>query len=87
MIKTTEDIASESEATFDQVPSANACPYCKRQKGSERIAGKEMVIAAVCAILLLVIAVPLICASENWLECQVQRSLDHLFWRERIEQW
>ena len=87
LLKKKEDIGSESEAGRPQSFPAEACPYCGRQKDYDRITLGELATSILCGILLVAIAIPLICVTEHLLEQQGQRSLDHLIWRERIENW
>jgi hypothetical protein len=63
------------------------CRLCGRVENVARRSTREVLLNAVCAIVLLAILVPAFWFSEEWLERAGQRAVDHMFWREPIESW
>jgi len=66
----------------------DVCPRCGRKIYASRTTARDIALAILCSVLLLAIAVPVVWATEQWMERQSQRVLDHMMiWREPIESW
>ena len=63
------------------------CPHCGAQFTQSRRSFREMVLAAVCGSLLLLILVPAGWIAEQWIENQGHRILDRMTWREPLDSW
>ncbi len=63
------------------------CPHCGAQFTPSRISFREMILAAVCGSLLLLILVPAGWMAEQWIENQGHRILDRLTWHEPLDSW
>ena len=63
------------------------CPHCGAQFTPSRLSLREMVLAAVCGSLLLLILVPAGWMAEQWIENQGHRILDRMNWREPLDSW
>lgn len=87
MLLKKEDIGSGSEEGCPNPVPAEACPYCGRQKGYDRITVGDLATTILCGILLAATAIPLVCVTERWLEHQGQKSFERLIWRDTLERW
>jgi len=63
------------------------CPHCGAQFTTSRPSLREMIVAAVCGSLLLLILVPAGSMAEKWIENQRHRILDRMTWREPLDSW
>ena len=63
------------------------CPQCGAQFTQSRRSVREMVLAAICGSLLLLILVPAGWMAENWIENQGHRILDRMTWHEPLDNW
>ena len=63
------------------------CPYCGAQFTQSRRSVREMVLAAICGSLLLLILVPAGWMAEQWIENQGHRILDRMTWHEPLDNW
>ena len=63
------------------------CPRCGEQFTQSRLSFREMILAAVCGSLLLLILVPAGCMAEQWIENQGHRILDRMTWHEPLDNW
>ena len=63
------------------------CPHCGAQFTPSRLSLREMVLAAICGSLLLLILVPAGWMAEQWIENQGHRILDHMTWHEPLDNW
>jgi len=63
------------------------CPQRGAQFSPSRLSIREMVLAAVCGSLLLLILVPAGLMAEQWIENQGNRILDRMTWHEPLESW
>ena len=63
------------------------CPHCGAQFTPSRISFREMILAAVCGSLLLLILVPAGWMAEQWIENQGHRILDRMTWHEPLDNW
>jgi hypothetical protein len=68
-------------------PVANdACPCCGARVYAPRTTAKDSAITILCSILLLAIAIPAAWATEQWMEREGQKVVNHMtIWREPIE--
>jgi uncharacterized paraquat-inducible protein A len=63
------------------------CPRCGAQFTQSRRSVREMVLAAICGSLLLLILVPAGWMAEQWIENQGHRILDRMTWHEPLDNW
>ena len=63
------------------------CPHCGAQFTPSRLLLREMILAAVCGSLLLLILVQAGWVAEQWIENQGHRILDRMTWREPLDSW
>ena len=63
------------------------CPHCGAQFTPSRLLLREMILAAVCGSLLLLILVQAGWVAEQWIENQGHRILDRLTWHEPLDSW
>ena len=63
------------------------CPHCGAQFTRSRLSLREMVLAAVCGSLLLLILAPAGWMAEQWIENQGHRILDRMTWHEPLDNW
>ena len=63
------------------------CPHCGAQFTQSRRSVREMVLAAICGSLLLLILVPAGWMAEHWIENQGHRILDRMTWHEPLDSW
>jgi hypothetical protein len=63
------------------------CPHCGAQFTPSRLSLREMVLAAICGSLLLLILVPAGWMAEQWIENQGHRVLDRMTWHEPLDNW
>ena len=63
------------------------CPHCGAQFTPSRLSLREMILAAICGSLLLLILVPAGWMAEQWIENQGHRILDHMTLHEPLDSW
>ena len=63
------------------------CPHCGAQFTPSPRSLREMVLAAICGSLLLLILVPAGWMAEQWIEDQGHRILDRMTWHEPLDNW
>src|SRR5580658_10521758 len=63
------------------------CPHCGAQFTQSRRSVREMVLAAICGSLMLLILVPAGWMAEQWIENQGHRMLDRMTWHEPLDNW
>ena len=63
------------------------CPHCGAQFTQFRLSLREIVLAAICGSLLLLILVPAGWMAEQWIDRQEDHFLDHMYWREPLDSW
>ena len=63
------------------------CPHCGAQFTPSRPSFREMILAAVCGSLLLLILVPAGWLAEQWIENQGHRILDRMTWHVPLDSW
>ena len=65
-----------------------ACPCCGARVYAPRTTAKDIAITFLCSILLLAIAIPAAWATEQWMEREGQKIVNHMMiWREPLESW
>ena len=53
-----------------------------------RTTAGEIAVTIISTVMLLTIAIPAVCATEQWMEREGHRVLDHMtIWREPLESW
>ena len=66
----------------------DACPCCGARVYAPRTTAKDIAITILCSILLLATAIPAAWATEQWMEREGQKVINHrMIWREPIESW
>lgn len=73
----------ENEAAYTN----RVCPHCGAQITSSRLSLREVILAAICGGLLLLIFVPSGWMAEQWIENQGHRILDRMTWHEPLDSW
>ena len=63
------------------------CPRCGARFTSTRLSPQEMILAAVCGVLLLSILLPVGWMAKQWIDGQEDRLLDHMHWHEPLDSW
>src|ERR1700677_3386495 len=63
------------------------CPHCGAQFTPSQRSLREMVLAAICGSMLLLILVPAGWMAEQWIENQGHRILDRMTWHEPLDNW
>jgi hypothetical protein len=49
---------------------------------------KDVAVTVLCSILLLAIAIPAVCVTEQWMERESRKIISHMMiWHEPIESW
>jgi hypothetical protein len=60
----------------------------KMRRTTKMMRMKDIAITILCSILLLAIAIPAAWATEQWMEREGQKVVNHMtIWREPIESW
>jgi hypothetical protein len=66
----------------------DACPCCGAHVYAPRTTAKDIAFTLLCSILLLAIAIPAAWVTEQWMEREGQKVVNHMMvWREPIESW
>jgi hypothetical protein len=64
------------------------CPCCGGRVYTPRTTAKDVAVTILCSILLLAIAIPVVLATEQWMEREGQKIVNHMMiWHEPIENW
>jgi hypothetical protein len=65
---------------------SDICPYCGARGYFPRMSTRDIAISVLCSALLLAIAIPAAWATEQYMERESHRVLDHMMiWREPME--
>ena len=72
----------------EETAANDACPSCGARVYAPRTTTKDIAITILCSILLLATAIPAAWATEQWMEREVQKVVNHMMiWRDPIESW
>ena len=72
----------------EKTVASDTCRYCGACVYAPRTTAKDIAVTALCAILLLAIAIPAVWVTEQWMEREGQKLVSHvMFWHEPIESW
>jgi hypothetical protein len=72
----------------EEMAANDACPCCGARVYAPRATAKDVAITILCSILLLAITIPAAWATEQWMEREGQKVVNHMMiWREPIESW
>jgi hypothetical protein len=76
--------------TTEEASANDVCPCCGARvyAYAPRTTAKDVAVTILCSILLLAIAIPIACATEQWMEREGQKIVSHMMiWHEPIESW
>lgn len=63
------------------------CEHCNAELRDERASVREIVLNAICLLILLAILVPVGYLAEQWIERHLDRPLWHPLWHEPLDDW
>jgi hypothetical protein len=67
---------------------SDACPFCGARVYASRTTTKDVASTVLCSILVLAIAIPAAWATEQCLEREGQKVVNHMMiWQDPIESW
>jgi hypothetical protein len=94
MMKRTRGLASSTWKRWtnpqktEEAAVNDICPCCGARSYFPRTSAKDIAISVLCSALLLAIAIPAAWATEQWMQRESHRILNHMMiWHEPIETW
>jgi hypothetical protein len=87
----TDIVSIRKVATISKKPEASLpgdrCEHCNAELRRERASVGEIVLNAICLLILLAILAPVGYFAEQWIERHLERPLWHLPWHEPLDNW